>query len=159
MKHILTIAALTLTLGVTTAQAQAQQQGKKKQSLHDQYSGQGYGLAGCGLGSIVFGEAPGIIQVIAATLNGFSGTQTFGITSGTSNCGESGKVARAHDFIQVNKVALDNDLARGNGESVAALGEVMGCHNSDFSSSLRKSYSVGASDVQLEQSATQACQL
>ncbi len=45
-----------------------------------------YGVAGCGLGSMVFGNQEGGIQVIAATLNG-TGIQTFGITSGTSNCG------------------------------------------------------------------------
>ncbi|MEN0057326.1 MAG: DUF3015 family protein, partial [Bdellovibrio sp.] len=46
-----------------------------------------YGTAGCGLGSLVFGNEKGPVQIVAATLNG-TGVQTFGITTGTSNCGE-----------------------------------------------------------------------
>ncbi len=46
-----------------------------------------YGEAGCGLGSMIFGDSPGFVQVLAATTNGCSGSQTFGITTGTSNCG------------------------------------------------------------------------
>src|SRR5512137_902647 len=49
----------------------------------------GYGAAGCGLGSMAFNKQPGIFQILAATTNSLTGTQTFGITSGTSNCGPS----------------------------------------------------------------------
>ena len=44
-----------------------------------------YGTAGCGLGSLVFGNQKGIVQIFAATTNGLFGSQTFGITTGTSN--------------------------------------------------------------------------
>jgi len=57
---------------------------EKRRGLEEQVSGQGYGMAGCGIGSIVFADKPGMIQIIAATLNGTAGSQTFGITSGTS---------------------------------------------------------------------------
>jgi len=154
VKILLVIAALAMGVSV----AQAQNAPKKKQSLHDQFSGQGYGTAGCGLGSIVFGDAPGMVQIVAATIN-IMAVQTIAITTGTSNCGDSGKVARANQFIEVNKVSLENDLARGTGETVSALGEVMGCHNSDFSTSLRRSYSVGSSTEQLAQAADTACKL
>lgn len=131
---------------------------EKHKSLHDQFTGQGYGVAGCGLGSIVFGDKPGMIQVIAVTLNQYS-FQTFAISSGTSNCGESGKTARATQFIEVNKVALENDLARGTGESVVALGEVMGCQNTDFSTQLRRQYTTGTSTEQFAQIASKNCTL
>ena len=39
-----------------------------------------YGLAGCGLGSMLIGSKPGIVQIFASTTNGSFGTQTFGIT-------------------------------------------------------------------------------
>ena len=52
----------------------------------DEMSGQGYGMAGCGLGSILFGAKPGKIQILSGTTNGIYGNQTFGISSGTSNC-------------------------------------------------------------------------
>src|SRR5262245_22752963 len=67
----------------------------------------GYGAAGCGLGSVFFGSKPGFIQVLAATTNGTSGNQTFGITSGTSNCDTgSGGSASAKVFIAANREAL-----------------------------------------------------
>jgi hypothetical protein len=125
--------------------------------LHDQFTGQNYGTSGCGLGSVVFADKPGFIQVIAATLNGSTGNQTFGISSGTSNCGESGKQARAKQFIEVNRVALENDLAKGAGESVVALGEVMGCKNTNFSMQLRSQFTPGSSQDQLTDAAIKSC--
>ena len=154
--NLLIAFALTMTSGAAFAQAQAKR--AKSKSLHDQFTGQGYGMAGCGLGSIVFGQQPGLIQVVAVTLN-HTGYQTLAITTGTSNCGESGKQARAEQFINVNKEALSNDIARGSGDSVASLAEVMGCQNTDFSTQLRKNYIAGTSPEQLTQVATQACKL
>lgn len=131
----------------------------KSKSLHDQFTGQSYGMAGCGLGSVVFADKPGLIQVIGATLNGVSGNQTFGITSGTSNCGASGKAARANQFIEVNKVALENDLSRGTGESIVSLAEVMGCKNTNFAVEMKSKYQPGSSQEQLVSAADQSCQL
>ena len=85
--------------------------------------------------------------------------QTFGITSGTSNCGESGKQARANQFIEVNKVALENDLARGTGEAILALSEVMGCQNPTFSTQLRHAYVPGSTNETLAETASQNCHL
>jgi hypothetical protein len=84
----------------------------------------GYGSAGCGLGSMVIGNSQGFSQVFAATTNGTSGSQTFGISSGTSNCAAGGSTASL--FIEANKVALSNDVARGRGESLTALSQIYG---------------------------------
>jgi hypothetical protein len=90
-----------------------------------------YGTAGCGLGSIAFGDKPGFIQVIAATLNGTFGTQTFGISSGTSNCGKSAPSATAAaSFIETNREAFAKDAARGQGETISNLTTLAGCANS-----------------------------
>ena len=86
----------------------------------------GYGSAGCGLGSAIFGPGHGFSQVFAATTNGTFGSQTFGITSGTSNCGGSG-YASLPAFAEANRVALANDIARGNGETLAGLSEKLNC--------------------------------
>jgi hypothetical protein len=138
--------------------------GGGKKSLHDQATGQEYGMAGCGLGSIVFGDKPGIVQIFAATTNGVSGNQTFGISSGTLNCGESGKSAKLSQFVEVNKVAIENDLARGNGETVTALSKVLECTNSNFSSDMKKNYTNsfpqgGASANQISAVAIQSCNI
>jgi Protein of unknown function (DUF3015) len=89
---------------------------------------EGYGLAGCGLGSLLFGNDTGIVQVLAATTNGTFGTQTFGISSGTSNCVESsGGTASAKAFIQANRETVSKEIARGSGETIASIATLAGC--------------------------------
>ena len=87
-----------------------------------------YGLAGCGLGSMIFGDQKGPVQILAATTNGTFGTQTFGITSGTSNCVDNGSSTRgARNFIEGNREALAKDAARGSGETITTLSAMAGC--------------------------------
>ena len=89
-----------------------------------------YGAAGCGLGSIVLGNKPGFMQVFAATTNGTFASQTFGITSGTSNCADTGGGApSAAAFIQTNREALAKDISRGNGETIKNLASLSGCND------------------------------
>ena len=88
----------------------------------------GYGPAGCGLGSVIIGNDTGFSQVFASTTNGTSASQTFGITSGTSDCDQHGSVeSAARQFIENNRDALVKDAARGNGETIAALSTLAGC--------------------------------
>src|SRR3954469_7964165 len=87
-----------------------------------------FGTAGCGLGSLVFGDQKGAIQILAATTNSLFGSQTFGITSGTSNCGEAAvTTAGTRTFIEGNREALAKDAARGSGETITTLTAVAGC--------------------------------
>lgn len=98
-----------------------------------------YGTAGCGLGSILIGNDEGFVQVFAATTNGTSGSQVFGISSGTSNCGKTAKTTA--QFIEVNKSTLMKDAARGNGETLSALSEIYGCSNTKkFNTVLKGNY-------------------
>jgi hypothetical protein len=88
----------------------------------------GYGSAGCGLGSMIFGPGNGFVQVFASTTNGSSGTQTFGISSGTSNCDKSGGGAEnTKSFVATNRSALAKDIARGKGETITNLSALAGC--------------------------------
>ena len=98
-------------------------------STQESLAGTGsYGTAGCGLGSMAFGNQPGGIQILAATTNSLFGTQTFGITSGTSNCGKSMFALEGTKvFIEGNREALAKDAARGSGETIAALRYVAAC--------------------------------
>ena len=90
-----------------------------------------YGTAGCGLGALIFGSKPGMIQIVAATFNSTFANQTFGITSGTSNCAHKPtRSAVAKVFIEANKVALQNDSARGYGETLDSLLEIYSCDES-----------------------------
>jgi hypothetical protein len=104
-----------VALGVSLAASEAQAQAK-------------YGTAGCGLGSIVFGSKPGFIQVLASTTNGSFSSQTFGITSGTSNCVDTApSMSATRTFIQANREALAKDIARGQGETIVNLTTLAGC--------------------------------
>lgn len=119
MKKLLTI---VMTLGLTSTAFAA-----------------GYGTAGCGLGSMLLGDEKGMMQILAATTNGSSGNQTFGMTSGTSNCASGGKTPT--QFIEVNKAALSNDAARGQGQTISALSEIYNCQDvKAFQKSLKTNY-------------------
>ena len=87
----------------------------------------GYGTAGCGLGSMLIGSDPGFTQVLAATTNGTSGSQTFGISSGTSNCGKSAFSSneRLNEFVKANLDNLAKDVAMGHGESLETITELL----------------------------------
>lgn len=101
-----------------------------------------YGAAGCGLGSVLFGAQPGFIQVVAATSNGLFGNQTFGITTGTLNCGAPATPAGARLFIDVNREALAKDMARGSGETIATLTQLTGCSSAQaVGATLQKNFS------------------
>ena len=101
-----------------------------------------YGMAGCGLGSIVMGKHGS--QVSAGTTNGTAGNQTFAITAGTSNCVDDNAAEVAHkmdNYIQINKVQLAGDVAKGNGETIIALSDVIGCQSSrNLAMALRSNY-------------------
>lgn len=103
-----------------------------------------YGSAGCGLGSMIFeGDQTWWKQVLAATSNGLASNQTFGISLGTSNCDSPAplKVGQVEAYVEANKVALANDIARGNGETVVGLSNVYGCSNvMEFGKALKTNY-------------------
>jgi len=90
----------------------------------------GYGDAGCGLGSLLFDKQAGPVQILAATTNGTSYNQTFGITSGTSNCDAKGfdtTKLEQEQFVANNFSGLAKDMATGQGEQLTALAGLMGC--------------------------------
>ncbi|HEX9605003.1 MAG TPA: DUF3015 family protein, partial [Myxococcales bacterium] len=76
---------------------------------------------------MIFGDQKGAIQILAATTNGTFGSQTFGISSGTSNCVEAGSNRQGtRTFIEGNREALAKDAARGSGETITTLSAMAG---------------------------------
>jgi hypothetical protein len=97
-----------------------------------------YGMAGCGLGSVLVGKDGN--QILAATTNG-TGTQTFGISSGTSNCvTATQQTAKIKNFIETNYESLITDMAKGNGESIKTLSSMYGCNTTKFSEAMKNNY-------------------
>ncbi len=99
---------------------------------------------GCGLGSqIIKDDSSAVMLSIQATLNGTSGNQTFGITSGTSGCTKTKLVMneRAAEFVASNMDQLAKDVAVGRGESVNTLAELLAVEDkAAFAASLQSNY-------------------
>jgi hypothetical protein len=71
-----------------------------------------------------------MVQVLAATTNGTSGSQTFGITSGTSNCDPAFPgVASTRQFVETNRQAVAKDISRGSGETLQSISRLAGCRD------------------------------
>ncbi|HEB92201.1 MAG TPA: DUF3015 domain-containing protein [Gammaproteobacteria bacterium] len=89
----------------------------------------GFALAdngpGCGIGTQIFKGQSGLFaHTLAATTNGSTFNQLFGLTSGTLDCNPANVVS--NEFERVNFVAanLDNlsqEMAQGGGSHVQAL--------------------------------------
>lgn len=119
--------AIAATLFATTAAAESRTARETQSAI----KGTGrYGAAGCGLGSMAFGDQGGAVQIFAATTNGLFGTQTFGITTGTSNCGPGLFAMGTQNFVEANREALAKDISRGEGEAIGALTVINACGDS-----------------------------
>ena len=107
----------------------------------------GHGPAGCGLGTeVIFKQADEWHEhVLAATTNGTSGNQTFGMTSGTLGCeSANGPLASGVDmFIDDNLEQLASESASGHGETLSALSELIGIEGADqqhFSAAMKENF-------------------
>jgi len=115
MKRIVTLAAVMALVAPSLALAK----------------GGNHPMAGCGLGYVLFGNNDNspIMQVLAATTNGTSGNQTFGMTTGTSGCTDDGAVKfvkEAEVYAEVNLDSLRSEMAAGQGEFVTSFAALLG---------------------------------
>ncbi len=106
-----------------------------------------YGAAGCGVGSIIFEGQSGLgPHVLAATTNGFYGTQTFAMSSGTLGCSVDDPIqSHASLYIDSNLNNVAADIARGDGEALMALAELFDVKAADratFAAVLKDNFSV-----------------
>lgn len=95
------------------------------------FAASGKANTGCGLGTVLWaGKADNSIisQASQATTNGSFGTQTFGISSGTLECGTPPKFVqneRLNHFVRANMDNLAKDIAQGRGESLDTFAELL----------------------------------
>ncbi len=105
---------------------------------------------GCGLGKLAWGDYKGqkeiAPQVMMATTNGTFGSQTFGISSGTSGCTNDGKIMGEHKttmFASLNFEAISAEMAQGQGEHLASLATLLGVpaeHQAEFFAMAQERY-------------------
>lgn len=95
-------------------------------------AGQAHMNTGCGLGTMLFkGNADNsvVLQSFQATTNGTYGNQTFGITTGTSECQQPKNFVsnqQINEFLLANMDNLAKDIAQGRGATLDAFAELMG---------------------------------
>jgi Protein of unknown function (DUF3015) len=153
MKKILCLVVLgSVFSGVTFAQTKTKPVQSPSQGLKTQNtSAYRYGMAGCGIGSIVFTKpADNVVgmQIIAAILNATVSSQTWGVSSGTSNCGGTPQdvaTSEQKTYLEANFATLSKEAAQGEGEQLRSLAEVFGCQGNsvqDFLNLSQNKYSL-----------------
>jgi hypothetical protein len=105
---------------------------------------------GCGLGKLAWGDYKGqkeiAPQVMMATTNGTFGSNTFGISTGTSGCTNDGKImgdSKMIMFAELNFYNLSQEMAQGRGEHLASLATLMGIpaeHHASFFAMTQERY-------------------
>ena len=100
---------------------------------------------GCGLGSLIIkNQNTVVLQVLAATTNGTSFNQTFGITSGTSNCDKPSNFVsndKLNKFVSENMDELAMDISSGQGETLTTVAKLMNVEDTKaFSSKLQSNF-------------------
>ncbi len=100
---------------------------------------------GCGLGSQIIKKQDSVLmQVLAVTTNGTSGSQTFGITSGTSACAKPAKFVsndKANEFVAENMDMLALDISNGQGEALSTLATLLHVSNKEqFALALQENF-------------------
>lgn len=113
---------------------------------------------GCGLGKLAwmdYGSQKQIApQVMMATTNGTFGSQTFGISSGTSGCTNDGVVMKNKHINMASGAfeSLAQEMAQGRGEHLASLATLLGVPEEaqpEFFSLVQEKYTilVGSDDT------------
>ena len=95
----------------------------------------GYGDAGCGPGSLIYGKKRDGAQIMAAIADPTGSTHSTAITFGTSNCGKD-KLTRLQKereaFASVNYNSLVKEMAAGEGENLENLASMYGCSQDSY---------------------------
>ncbi|MFA6739993.1 MAG: DUF3015 family protein [Arcobacteraceae bacterium] len=100
---------------------------------------------GCGLGSIIMrDQSTTALQVMAVSSN-VTGSQTFGITTGTSNCSKPNNFVSNEKlirFVSENMDELAMDISSGKGETLSTVAKLMNVENTpEFFAKLQANFS------------------
>jgi hypothetical protein len=101
---------------------------------------------GCGWGSMLFENQNGkASHILAATTNGTSGNNTFGMTSGTNGCDTTKTITYAgvSTVTYHNMDQLSEEMAQGHGEILSTIAALFGVQSEDtevFMSVMKANY-------------------
>lgn len=94
----------------------------------------GEGASGCGWGSLLFDGNNGVgAHVAAMSTNASFSNDMFGVSSGTNGCSATPVIRYkgGRVYIAQNMTQLAQDIARGEGETLAGLSSTMGIAAAD----------------------------
>ena len=109
---------------------------------------QAHDSTGCGLGSMAWRGQSGIVpQVLAVTTNGMFGTQTFGISTGTSGCDPNGRVTGGTGrmllaFLENNMEQFALDASSGQGETLTTVAGILNVDEGSLAIKLQNNFGV-----------------
>ena len=105
-----------------------------------------YDSTGCGLGSMAWRGQSGIVpQVLAVTTNAMFGTQTFGISTGTSGCDPNGRVTGGTGrmllaFLENNMEQFALEASVGTGETLATVAGILNVDEASLSVKIKDNF-------------------
>lgn len=126
----LSLVALASLLFIGDAAEAAPKKKRRVSSKAAMSDGAPYGMAGCGVGSLIISYNGKGAQIGAFFLNGLSSLQSSALSSGLSNCVESRTSVAAMEqsvYMSANFNSLSKEAAQGGGEHLNGLAEVLGC--------------------------------
>ncbi|MBO6290523.1 MAG: DUF3015 family protein [Alphaproteobacteria bacterium] len=101
---------------------------------------------GCGLGSMAWRGQSGILpQVLAMTTNQSFGSNTFGVTFGTSGCDPNGRITGGTGrmmlaFLQDNMEQFAMDASKGEGETITTLAGIMNVDSKKLGKEIQQNF-------------------
>ena len=111
---------------------------------------------GCGLGSMAWRGQSGIIpQILAITTNNSFGTNTFGITFGTSGCDPNGRVTGGTGkmvlaVIENNMEQFAMDASAGKGETIDTLAGILNVDSEKLGATAQANFAYLFTDENVE---------
>jgi hypothetical protein len=111
---------------------------------------------GCGLGSMAWRGQSGIIpQILAITTNNSFGTNTFGITFGTSGCDPNGRVTGGTGkmvlaVIENNMEQFAMDASSGKGETIDTLAGILNVDSEKLGAAAQANFAYLFTDENVE---------
>ena len=101
---------------------------------------------GCGLGSMAWRGQSGILpQTFAITTNNSFGSNTFGVTFGTSGCDPNGRITGGTGrmmlaFLEDNMEQFAMDASMGKGETIETLAGIMNVDSAKLGKEIQQNF-------------------
>ena len=123
--------------------------GHAKRKMPTRDPGQNYGMAGCGLGSLIFDNPKDYNvkwkQIFASVVDNYIGGKPFTITTGSMNCSHEIQEEEAETedeaanrFLDQNWDFIKAEAAQGGGDTLMAYTQLLRCTSDNLAGQLQE---------------------